>query len=68
MNEQPPKPKEKIRVRCVGCGEVTETTIGKGEVTILYCLRCRRWCREVAEEGGEQLNIRGLGRRGSRCH
>ncbi|NDD62516.1 MAG: hypothetical protein EBZ36_00805 [Acidobacteria bacterium] len=68
MNEQPPRPKERIRVSCVSCGEVTETTIDKGEVTILYCLRCRRWCREVIEEGGQGMPTRGSGRRDNRCH
>ncbi|MFN9740908.1 MAG: hypothetical protein ACK562_02260 [Acidobacteriota bacterium] len=54
-----------IRVRCSKCGEVIETSTPVGGETMVYCLRCRRWCRELENEPAPTAP---RGRKGIRCH
>lgn len=54
----------RIRVRCPKCGQEIETSVPRGLETMVYCLDCRRWCREIDE--GAAVLIRP--RKGIRCH
>ncbi len=54
-----------VTVRCPKCGEVVRTTTPVGSETMVYCLRCRRWCRELDENPTPAaLKVR----KGIRCH
>ncbi|MFZ4985190.1 MAG: hypothetical protein ACOYLF_06990 [Blastocatellia bacterium] len=49
--DEPKDPKGvMIRVVCSKCDEVIETSTRVGGQTMVYCIRCRRWCRELEDE------------------
>lgn len=59
---------EAVRLHCPQCGVMIEATIAE---TMVYCIKCRKWCREEEQlRGSHGRNRPALHcvRKGIRCH
>lgn len=54
-----------IGVRCPQCCVTVEVS---GEDVMVYCVRCRRWCRALSHDLRATAPLPSQSRRGSRCH
>lgn len=58
-----------VTVHCPQCQAAVEVT---GENTMVYCVRCRKWCRAAATADGRPQAIQSPPkprvRRDNRCH